>query len=374
MIIKNEEKYLSELLLSIKPYVDEIIIVDNNSTDDSYNIAMEAGAQVVRASATSLDVLRNIGLELATAEWVLVIDADECIHTQDLIRIREIVKKTDADAISFPNYNYYGDGLWAFVYKLRLFRNDPQIRWSGKWHESVQPSIDKSNKTMVRMTDITLHHLEVRGRDRSLEKRHRNIERIQEALNTDPNSNLYSLLSLEFFVIDNFEKALECCQKAFDLEENYYLALRFMAQYYIIQGELDEAEKLLTKALQNKNNSRDRLYFALASIYQIRGSYDIALNYIDEALKIDSGAHHFINKAFLVMEMGGDQTEVNNLLKLALIKNPLLLEKSIYASLQKANIYAPQTSLLPIYQKFNDKPSFWNKIQGMKNENLKESL
>jgi len=79
MITKNAEELLAKSLESCRGLVDEVILVDNRSTDSTCDIAKKYGAKIYLNSEQDLGKQRAFGLKKVTNEWVLVLDADEVI-------------------------------------------------------------------------------------------------------------------------------------------------------------------------------------------------------------------------------------------------------------------------------------------------------
>ncbi len=70
--------------MSVKPLVDEMIVVDTGSTDRTKKIARAFGAKVYDFAWTdSFSDARNFSLSKASGEWILVLDADEVISPSD---------------------------------------------------------------------------------------------------------------------------------------------------------------------------------------------------------------------------------------------------------------------------------------------------
>ncbi len=84
MIVRNEERCLKRCLISAKSYVDEIVIVDTGSTDQTKEIAKEFGAKIFDFEwCNDFSKARNYGLEQSTGAWNLILDADEYITKLD---------------------------------------------------------------------------------------------------------------------------------------------------------------------------------------------------------------------------------------------------------------------------------------------------
>ena len=95
----NEERLIARCLQSISTsladnlqpgFTSEIIVVDNNSTDKTANLARQAGAQVVFEPINQIGRARNAGAAKATGEWLLFMDADSVLNPgllADILRL-----------------------------------------------------------------------------------------------------------------------------------------------------------------------------------------------------------------------------------------------------------------------------------------------
>ena len=80
MIVRNEARCIARCLESVRPWVDKIVVIDTGSTDTTMDLARQAGAEVHEfAWPNDFSVARNRSLDLADADWSVVIDADEWI-------------------------------------------------------------------------------------------------------------------------------------------------------------------------------------------------------------------------------------------------------------------------------------------------------
>lgn len=82
MIVRNESLRLAHCLESVKNQVDEIIIVDTGSSDDTLLIAKQYTEKVYSYPWNDdFSSARNYALAQVTCDWVLSLDADEQLHT-----------------------------------------------------------------------------------------------------------------------------------------------------------------------------------------------------------------------------------------------------------------------------------------------------
>jgi len=141
MIVRDEAEMLPQCLASLARLVDEIVIYDTGSTDDTVALARRAGATVVEGHwDDDFARARNAALEACKGEWVLHVDADEVVEcdkrfvrqfladpaTTDMLTV-EIVNLNDEGTADETAYRHRG---------ARMFRRE-RGRWLGRLHEQV---------------------------------------------------------------------------------------------------------------------------------------------------------------------------------------------------------------------------------------------
>src|ERR1039457_6090419 len=78
LIVKNEARCLARCLRSVQSVVNDIVVVDTGSQDDTVRIARECQATVMNfAWGDDFAAARNFALAQTTGDWILVLDADE---------------------------------------------------------------------------------------------------------------------------------------------------------------------------------------------------------------------------------------------------------------------------------------------------------
>src|SRR6187431_237595 len=99
MIVKNEEAVLARCLTSLHGIVDEIHVHDTGSTDATLEIAAEFGASITHGPWTDdFAAARNAALEGWTADWALVVDADEQV-VADVAALRDFLATSRAGVL-----------------------------------------------------------------------------------------------------------------------------------------------------------------------------------------------------------------------------------------------------------------------------------
>lgn len=142
VITRNEAANLRACLQCVA-FADEIVVVDNCSTDGTADIARECGARVLEtADWPGFGPQKNRALALASCDWVLSLDADERVTPQLAAQIRAAMASADASAYDIPRLTRFcGQWIrhcgWTPDHVLRLFRRG-QARFSDDLvHEKV---------------------------------------------------------------------------------------------------------------------------------------------------------------------------------------------------------------------------------------------
>lgn len=224
MIVKNEKKYLDRCLKSVKDIVDEIVIVDTGSTDNTIEIAKENGAKVYEHEWNNhFADARNKSIEYTTGEWILVLDADEYITTYDKEYLKKVLEnKNQIGEISIQS-RYMSDGE-EYVAHANLKRLFPRgITFEGRIHEQLNTNL------LSTYTGIEVNH----DGYYQTEKFERNIPLLQKSLKENPKDTYICFqLARELKAAGKIKEASICGQKAYELmnKENVYSPV-FIVEY-----------------------------------------------------------------------------------------------------------------------------------------------
>ncbi|KGE02701.1 tetratricopeptide repeat-containing glycosyltransferase family 2 protein [Pseudohaliea rubra] len=175
MIVRDEAWILEECLAAARPQVDQLVVVDTGSVDGSREIAAAHADRLLDFSwCDDFAAARNHGLDAATGDWILVLDADERIAPADYPRLREAMADDTVDGYYLPQHNY-GDDQTAWGWRpvgehralargysgytinpiLRLFRRKDGICYQGRIHEIVDGTIAEGRRSEL---PVPLHH------------------------------------------------------------------------------------------------------------------------------------------------------------------------------------------------------------------------
>jgi glycosyltransferase involved in cell wall biosynthesis len=137
--VKNEEKNIKQCLESVK-WADEIIIVDDHSTDATVEMAKQYTNKIFfNDSKGSFHDNKNLGLEKATGDWILSLDADEIIPPELAEEINQAIKSSQYAGYYLNRKNYFlGKWIrgcyWYPDYIIRLFKKGT-TQWPTDIHK-----------------------------------------------------------------------------------------------------------------------------------------------------------------------------------------------------------------------------------------------
>ena len=164
VICKNEEQMIRNCLESVK-WADEIIVVDNGSTDKTLEIAKEFNAKIVKFESSDFSTTRNKGVEVAKGEWVLYVDADERVLKPLKEEINELIAGTGFSAFALSRKNiifgeYVNYGPYKKDWVIRLFRKSDFETWVGKVHEygKFKGELGYAKNSLLHLTHRNLDH------------------------------------------------------------------------------------------------------------------------------------------------------------------------------------------------------------------------
>ena len=190
MIVRDESRFIAGALESVRGIADEVVVVDTGSTDDTVAIASCHGARLFHeAWKDDFAAARNESLRRCTAEWVLILDADERLAPGQGEALRRCCDDRTASAFTLLVRSTAtmptGPSVQVMPY-ARLFRNDPRFRFEGTIHEQISPSIERAGGT-IRPSGIIIEHLGYgQGVDVLRKKADRNLRLLHDRLRKNP--------------------------------------------------------------------------------------------------------------------------------------------------------------------------------------------
>lgn len=330
MIAKNEEKFIKNAIESGKPFVSEIIVVDTGSEDDTRKIAQECGATVYDFQwQDDFSKAKNFALSMAKADWVLFLDADECLSKQDVEDLKKLLNDLKSQekegeeivAFSFVSRHYtpkaysakYAawhalsteekgqlvkesplfasfEGYYDVLFITRLFKNHKKIYFTGAVHEQVDHSIqqwgleDPSHPKTIVQCPIPIHHLHFLKKQEFVEdKQRRYFELSKEKIKQGPDAKISLDLAVGYVLFENdMETSFACikdavlAQGATEQNQKQIQEKMQLVEMLVAKNRHLRALHILMTLLDLKQHDRNSV-FNLAKAYYQRKVYRAAI-------------------------------------------------------------------------------------------------
>lgn len=262
-IVRDNERTIRPCLESIRPWVDELVVVDTGSADETPAVAAELGARVFRFPwCDDFSAARNESLRHARGRWLFWMDSDDTIDEANGRALRALAAGPHDPAVHgyvvrvhCPGPGGPGEADLTVVDHVKLIRNRPDLRFEGRIHEQILPAIRRAGGE-VAWTDLFVTHT---GYDHSPAGQARKLERdfrlLRKELGERPD-HPFTLFNLGMTHADVGEFAEAAAHLRASLahsqpgESHVRKAYSLLAFALMRAGRLAEADEALREALR----------------------------------------------------------------------------------------------------------------------------
>lgn len=357
ILVKNEDEFLKECVINVSSFVDEIVIVNNGFEEIKLDSIPFNRTKIIHDYSKTMDTARNLYLKEASCDWIFVIDVDERIVPSKMLELKNTLQYMDENTMGclLPRYDYIGEGKWATVPILRLFRNLDSINYNEvSIHATVMDSINEIGGKVITLS-TPIHHFDfLHSNEYLLNKRIFYTDTLKREIDKNPSDfRLYRFLGLEYSARKMYRESEKYFLRATELKKGGdTLSQIFLAQQLLIQRDLARCSELV-KAIEDKMDYFDeRLQYLKAEIAVQNENIDLAFNLCVEMLHENPTApHNLINIASLKLLRG--ESDQDEYLKKAVEMNNYLLDPIIFKEKVEPNIFIQQSLFLSTTNLFN---------------------
>jgi GT2 family glycosyltransferase/tetratricopeptide (TPR) repeat protein len=287
LIVKDEADVLGRSLDALRDLVDEIVVYDTGSTDDTVAIARAHGARVVEGYWNDhFADARNRCLEHCRGRWALWVDADE-VFTGDAAAVRAAVAAAADDKPAFfvtidNQEGHEGGTGHSTIYFPRLFRRAPS-RLYGRLHEQVLDRVTGYAMVGDQLSSLVLNHSGYTSLRRTVKgKAERNLHLAELA--ADDVSGITSVSNLARAQISSghVEEAIQTSRRGLaQAKENSHqvMFLKILADAHLALNQLGEANDVIEE-LRSKARKGFTVDEHEAKLRFAEGDYERALEIV----------------------------------------------------------------------------------------------
>lgn len=364
MMVRDEERSIAQAIRSVKPVVNEIIVVDTGSKDRTPEIASGLGAKVIRYKWDgNLGKARNVYVQHAGSEWILVLDADETIAKKDSSKLKKLIKKPRVAGYIFTRRDYIkthdllrnwrpNDGKypkeekrsgcpgWSPTKCIRLFRKSEGL-YREERHSVHKDVVEfrKNRRSNIEECDIIIHHFRYLKGERFIEEKEKAyLRRELNYIKTSPhNPWSYLNIGITLFSLKEDNKAIKYLNKAVAINKKFAMAYFVLGMIYKEKAQYKKAFVNLKKAITIKPRYVDA-WTVLGMAYIDRYKFKEAETSLKKALAIRFNHPLAHNNLGIVYENQGRLKEAEKEYKISLELHPQFAD----AYYNLAGLYATQ--------------------------------
>ena len=344
IVMRDEGEEVKDFFNLVAPWVDEIIAVDTGLNGEGVRVAEDFGAEIVCHSwKEDFSEARNVSLEHASREWVLVLDTDEYISKDGLSYLRALIKSKDYEGFRFIQRNYIDNPSlswwvpctdrvkqawnccgWIPSYPVKLFKNHGEIFFEGIVRESVVRSICR-RKGKTGKANILVHHYDYflnPEKKAARERRLLELGKRQLVLTPDDPDVCYDL-ALRYARLNELDLAVDSFRKLMHLIPDNFSIYNDLGNVYFEKGEYQKAKDLYLQSLRVEPRFFQANY-NLANLHLMAGKLDKSWDAYHRALEIYPECAQIYSNLGIICEKRGEEEDAVRKCEHAVSLNPFL--------------------------------------------------
>lgn len=217
MIVKDEAFFLPACLESVRSVVDEMVVVDTGSTDNTVAIAESFGARVLHVPWTDdFSAARNAALAAVRTPWTLILDADEELVADDIPLLTRAIQEPFADAYNIRIVSVMDraeDISESWV--TRIVRAHPALRFRGEIHEQLYQSVVDAKMRLGQLNVRFTHKGYLQSVVQNRQKTDRNRRLLERKLAAHPQDGYMQWqLAQTYFGEGRYDQSADAAKRA----------------------------------------------------------------------------------------------------------------------------------------------------------------
>ena len=285
IIARNEQGVIGRCLRTVRHLVDEIIVVDTGSTDDTVQEARDHGATVHHFKwIDDFGAARNYSFSKCTGDYIFWLDADDILLEEDQRKLAALRPTIGSHDAYLMKYNYTQDengNSTCSLFRHRIVRRCPEIHWAYPIHECLRffPGYTETQ------TDIVVTHK--RSNDavvKAIGRNHSILQKLVDEDRADQRMRFYH--ATELTRVGRHEDAIKYFDEYFkrggDWHDNMVNGRLYMAYAYLALGRQEEAIETCTQGIKLDPRWAE-FYSVIGQVYYDRGQWEQAARWFERA-------------------------------------------------------------------------------------------
>ncbi|SFU71387.1 glycosyltransferase family 2 protein [Alicyclobacillus macrosporangiidus] len=219
ILTRDSSRTIRQCLEALQGAVDEIVVVDTGSTDDTVQIVESFGIPVHNFEwCDDFAAARNYALSFVTSEWAIAIDSDEILYPEDRDNIRIAAALFTGRSLALTALQM--NRINGQIHPLKITRMH-QLSDGMRWADPIHEFLETHDSQYIQTTQVRIRFFHD-GYDPDVvsirDKCQRNIGILERAIHDNPNNvRFHYYLAREYFHLGEHEQALGHAKKADEL-------------------------------------------------------------------------------------------------------------------------------------------------------------
>ncbi len=328
LIVKDNEDSLRRCFYPIHKFLYEILAIDLGSKDSTKKILTNHKAQLIDFNfQNSFSAAKNKLIEAAKGDYVMFLNPDEVIFTEDMQKLADYLEKNpdgasaymfylqnytnDINARGFKPSRVYGFKGYFTSEQIRLIKNDKRIKFSFAVDESLMPSLEELNAVIKHIVDVPIHNYNYKAR----------LDLIKNTPIQSPDIRSLYNTSIACINEGNYAKAKEYLKKTAEIDPSYKKALFNLGSIYMTENKIETALKLFQKSLEFDADNIGA-YYNLGLLFHQTKQLDKAELFFKKALTLDSTDFRIYRGLALIYKEQNNTESAKKAVNSALHYNP----------------------------------------------------
>jgi len=301
MIVKNEESNLETCLKNVQPFVDQIVVVDTGSSDQTKEIAYQFTNDVYDfVWCDDFSKARNFSLDQATNDWVLILDADEVVVDFDKNACVKSINEHPNQVGRIKRINPFESNgmIQKYIERVNRVFNKNFYQYEGKIHEQIVRKDQKPYDTFL--IDLSANHIGyMKEVVKTTNKLKRNIEMLTKAIESTPTDPyLHYQIGKSYYMEHTYNEAYSSFKRALEIGVDFTLEytkdLIESFGYTLIQCQkYSEALEISQYEIYYANSPNYN--FLMGLIYMNNGAFHQAIEFFKKCIGSIEGSIEGIN-------------------------------------------------------------------------------
>lgn len=293
MIVRDESANIADCLDTVDTVMDEMIICDTGSVDNTlHKAALYGVSTIIFPWDNDFSKARNAAVDRATCDWIFWLDADDRMDRQSAKNLQKFWRSASPQAAAFKVRSLTPEGGEVQFMQVRLFPRIDSLRFERRIHEQIMFAAKRAGIPFSRLENISILHTGYADNQLVYRKALRNKQLLQLECKSSPGDpTLLMNMGDCRLTLHEYEEAAECytkiCEKPdnFRLNSDVYVQAHInLAALYMKEKDYEKAEKYLLRSLF-LDPTRIESHFQLGQIYLKQNEEKKAENHFLQAAR-----------------------------------------------------------------------------------------